>query len=122
MEPLEADEASALVLVAAPNLQAVTAAEIVSRADGNPLYIEGLAAAAAAKPVSARDPKSLHTAVISPVAEQDSQSMTGSPRGGRGGPRRSARRSPRTTVWPHRHEAKGHAPGVRDRNVPPDVR
>lgn len=76
MDPLDDDDAKALVNAAAPDLPASTAGEIVSRAGGNPLYLEVLAAAAAANAEGAQIPESLHTAVTARVDELDDASRT----------------------------------------------
>jgi class 3 adenylate cyclase/tetratricopeptide (TPR) repeat protein len=74
LEPLVQQQARALVLGAAPGLPEGTVAEIVSRAGGNPLYLELLAAATAAAPEGARIPESLQTAVVARVDELDETS------------------------------------------------
>ena len=74
MEPLNEDEASALVAAAAPLLADETVSAIVSRAGGNPLYLEILSAAAAAAPDRAHLPESLQTAVIARIDELDETS------------------------------------------------
>jgi len=74
LEPLSEQQAQALVLGAAPSLSEGTVTEIVSRAGGNPLYLELLAAATAAAPEGARLPESLQTAVVARVDELDETS------------------------------------------------
>jgi class 3 adenylate cyclase/tetratricopeptide (TPR) repeat protein len=69
LEPLPQQQARALVVAAAPDLSEGTVTEIVSRAGGNPLYLELLAAATTAAPEGARIPESLQTAVVARVDE-----------------------------------------------------
>jgi len=74
LEPLSEQQAQALVLGVAPGLSEEAVTEIVSRAGGNPLYLEMLAAATAAAPEGARIPESLQTAVVARVDELDETS------------------------------------------------
>jgi class 3 adenylate cyclase/tetratricopeptide (TPR) repeat protein len=74
LEPLSEQQARGLVLGAARGLPEGTASQIISRAGGNPLYLEILAAAAAAAPEGARIPESLQTAVVARVDELDETS------------------------------------------------
>ena len=74
MEPLNDDEAGALFAAAAPSLPQETVSAIVSRAGGNPLYLEILSAAAAAAPERGLLPESLQTAVIARIDELDETS------------------------------------------------
>ena len=74
LEPLSEPQARALVVAAAPGLSEGAVTEIVSRAGGNPLYLEMLAVATAAAPEGAQIPESLQTAVVARVDELDETS------------------------------------------------
>jgi class 3 adenylate cyclase/tetratricopeptide (TPR) repeat protein len=74
LEPLPQQQARALVVAAASGLSEGAVSEIVSRAGGNPLYLEMLAATAAAAPEGAQIPESLQTAVVARVDELDETS------------------------------------------------
>ena len=56
--------------------RASTVTEIVSRAGGNPLYLEVLAATSTASAEGGQVPESLHTAVTARVDELDDTSRT----------------------------------------------
>jgi class 3 adenylate cyclase/tetratricopeptide (TPR) repeat protein len=74
LEVLSEPQGRALVVAAAPGLPEGAVTEIVSRAGGNPLYLEMLGAATAAAPEGAQIPESLQTAVVARVDELDETS------------------------------------------------
>ncbi len=74
LHPLSPDEARSLVTSMAPGLREPVAAQIVSRAGGNPLYLELMATAVAAAPEGTVIPESLQTAVVARVDELDETS------------------------------------------------
>lgn len=67
LEPLADAEARALVAAAAPSIAHERADAIVTRAGGNPLYLEVLGAAAQLTPDALTVPESLQTAVVARV-------------------------------------------------------
>jgi class 3 adenylate cyclase/tetratricopeptide (TPR) repeat protein len=71
LEALSDEQARSLVVGAAPGLPEDKVSEIASRAGGNPLYLEVLAAASVVAPEGAALPESLQTAVVARVDELD---------------------------------------------------
>ncbi len=74
LQPLSPDEARTLLRTAVAGLREPVTGQIISRAGGNPLYLELLGAAASAAPEGAPIPESLQTAIAARVDELDDTS------------------------------------------------
>ena len=74
LHPLSPDDAQLIVRSMAPGLREPVAGQIISRAGGNPLYLELMATAVSAAPEGTSVPESLQTAIAARVDELDETS------------------------------------------------